>query len=264
MSESEGSSGSGAVVGGAVATGCGCMMAPLAVGGLGVVVVIFGGLGVLFAPIIALILFFGGGGSGSDSGHEIDTDKVSNSVQGDGKGELNEKTVPTDLADTIKDAGSVCDAIGPVVIAAQIEHASSFNKDMLGSDGKKGISQLPPDKFDEFGEDKDDNDKTRATDPEDSIMAQGKYLCSLVDKVTPIVDASDTPKDKKPEKVLDLALAAYDVGFEKVEKAKDIPDGEAASYVFSVRSLFPRFEGIGGALPPDEYPTPSDYPTEAS
>lgn len=135
-----------------------------------------------------------------------------------------------------------------MVIAAQIEHESSFNKDMRGNNGEEGISQLPPDKFKEFGEDKDDNDETRATDAEDSIMAQGKYLCSLAEKVKPIVDSGQAPEDQG---VLDLALAAYDVGLDAVQKAKGVPETSSAqSYVLGVRSLFPRFEGIGGALPP--------------
>ncbi|WP_326686967.1 MULTISPECIES: lytic transglycosylase domain-containing protein [unclassified Streptomyces] len=259
MSESEGSGGNAAMMAG---MGCGCLSLalPPAAAGIGVVLIIFGGLGVLFAPIIALILFFGGGGGGGDSSEDIDSDAVAESVQGDGKGELDEETVPEDLAETIKDAGGVCDVIGPVVIAAQIEHESSFNKDMRGNNGEEGISQLPPDKFKEFGEDKDDNDETRATDAEDSIMAQGKYLCSLAEKVKPIVDSGQAPEDQG---VLDLALAAYDVGLDAVQKAKGVPETSSAqSYVLGVRSLFPRFEGIGGALPPSEFPSPSDYPSD--
>ncbi|MEW2218972.1 transglycosylase SLT domain-containing protein [Streptomyces sp. NPDC006990] len=252
MSENEGKAGKATMIG-LVGTGCGCMTLPAAAAGLIVVLIIFGGLGVLFAPIIALILFFGGGGGGDDvSPSDIDTDKVSESVQGDGKGELDEKTVPEGLLETIQDAGDICDAIGPVVIAAQIEHESSFNKDMLGPDGEKGISQLPPDKFEEFGEDEDDNDETSATDPEDSIMAQGRYMCSLAEKVKPLVDSGRAPEGQS---VLDLALAAYDVGLKAVQDAEGLPEsGPAQSYVITVRSLFPRFEGIGGSVAPSEFP----------
>ncbi|MET9857795.1 transglycosylase SLT domain-containing protein [Streptomyces smyrnaeus] len=254
MSENEGMSSKATMIGVAGA-GCGCMTLPAAAAGLIVLLIVFGGLGVLFAPIIALILFFGGGGGGDDvSPSDIDTDAVSESVQGDGKGELNPKTVPSHLADTIEDAGGICDAIGPVVIAAQIEHESSFNEDMLGPNGEKGISQLPPDKFEEFGEDEDDNDETSATDPKDSIMAQGRYMCSLAEKVKPLVDSGQAPEGQS---VLDLALAAYDVGLKAVQDAKGLPEsGAAQSYVITVRSLFPRFEGIGGAVSPSEFPTP--------
>ncbi|MEU7314811.1 transglycosylase SLT domain-containing protein [Streptomyces sp. NPDC007083] len=252
MSESGGASGKAAMVG-LAGTGCGCLMLPPAAAGIVVLLIIFGGLGVLFAPIIALILLFGGGGSGADNPEaDVDSDAVAESVQGDGKGELDEKTVPENLADVIQDAGGICDAIGPVVIAAQIEHESSFNKDMLGPHGEKGISQLPPDKFDEFGEDEDDNDETSATDPEDSIMAQGRYMCSLAKSVKPIVDSGRAPED---ESVLDLTLAAYEVGLEAVQEAGGVPENsKAQSYVITVRSLFPRFEGIGGSVAPSEFP----------
>lgn len=256
MSEGEGTSSSGkAVAVGLASLGCGCLTLPVVAAGLVVVLIIFGGLGVLFAPIIALILLFGGGGGGHDDpAADVDSDEVAESVKGDGKGDLDEETVPEDLADVIEKAGGVCDVIGPVVIAAQIEHESSFNKDMLGPNGEKGISQLPPDVFEEYGEDEDDNDETSATDPEDSIMAQGRYMCALAEKVKPIVDSGEAPED---EGVLDLTLAAYGVGLDAVQEAKAVPaTGEAQQYVVSVRSLFPRFEGIGGSLPPDEYPDP--------
>ncbi|MBO8195961.1 lytic transglycosylase domain-containing protein [Streptomyces oryzae] len=261
MSESDGDGGGSpkaALYGGAGCTGCMAFLAAMAGGG--VFVFIYGGLGVLFAPIIAIILFFGGGGGGPDS-HSggISSEEVSESVQGDGKGELNSETVPADLAETIEDAGDVCDAIGPVVIAAQIEKESSFNKDMKGPNGEEGISQLPPDKFEEFGEDKDDNDETKATDAEDSIMAQAKYMCSLADEVKPIVDSGQAPDGQG---VLDLALAAYEVGLDTVKAAKGIPDTpEAQGYVVGVRSLFPRFEGIGGAVAPSEFPSASMSPS---
>ncbi|MGP3973562.1 lytic transglycosylase domain-containing protein [Streptomyces sp. 8N114] len=261
MSGSEGSSGNGAklaMLGGGGCAGCLSFLAA-AVGG-GVLVFIFGGLGVLLAPIIAIILFFGGGGDdGGSSADDVDSEAIAESVQGDGKGELNPETVPEDLSETIEDAGGICDAIGPVVIAAQIEQESSFNKDMKGPNGEEGISQLPPDKFKEFGEDEDDNDETKATDAEDSIMAQGRYLCSLADEVKPIVDSGEAPEG---EGVLDLALAAYEVGLDKVKEAKGIPESsKAQSYVVSIRSLFPRFEGIGGAVAPSEFPSASMSPS---
>ncbi|MGI5347334.1 transglycosylase SLT domain-containing protein [Streptomyces sp. CA-250714] len=257
MSEGEGSSGSTVPVL-AAAGGCLGFMAILGTSVAGVVVTtIFGGLGVLFSPIIAIILFFGGGGDdGSDEVPEIDTDEVAASVQGDGKGKLDTATVPDDLAETIEEAGGICDAIGPVVIAAQIERESSFNKDMKSPDGKIGISQLPPDKFEEFGEDEDDNDETSATDAEDSIMAQGRYLCSLAESVKPLVDSGQVPEGQG---VLDLTLAAYHSGLDAVRGAKGIPkDNGAQNYVIGIRSLFPRFEGIGGSVAPSEFPS---YPS---
>ncbi|BFO21944.1 hypothetical protein SHKM778_83320 [Streptomyces sp. KM77-8] len=218
-------------------TGCGCLMSPLVVVVMGVVVLIFGGLGVLLAPLIFLILLFGGGGG---SASQSDAEEVVTVFQGDGGGELDETTVPDDLVDPINEAGSVCDVVGPVVIAAQIERESGFNASMKGPDGELGLSQLPPAVFEEYGEDDDDNDETSALDAEDSIMAQGRYLCALADQVQKAVDDGTVTGS-----VLDLALAAYHVGPDVVLAAGGLPQtNEAQGYVAAVRAQFANYSGV--------------------
>ncbi len=112
----------------------GCVMIPLAVAGAVPLIIIFGGLGVLLAPLIALILLFGGGGGSADnySGDNDTANQMLAVLQGDGKGELDTATVPSDLADPIQKAGEQCDAIGPIVIASQLEKASGFNSTLVG------------------------------------------------------------------------------------------------------------------------------------
>lgn len=262
MSENQGGASSYVAPAAVGVGGCGCLAMPAVMTGGIVFVIIYCGLGVLFFPIVVLILLFGGGGGSGDDGWDVDTDAVIDSVQGDGTGQLDPETVPDDLVDPIQNAGSICDAVGPVVIAAQIQRESQFNEDLVGPDGAEGISQLPPEKFDEFGEDDDDNDETSAFDAEDSIMAQGRYMCSLVEQLQGLVDRGEAPLNHS---VLDLALAAYDAGIDAVLEAKAIPEtNQSQGYVVGVRSLFPRFEGIGGAVPPDASPTgsPSTSPSQ--
>ncbi|MEU3143565.1 MULTISPECIES: transglycosylase SLT domain-containing protein [unclassified Streptomyces] len=228
----------------AAGTGCGCLLSPLALLGALVVVIIIGGFGVLLAPLIALILLFSGGGGDGGSASEDDADEVIAIFNGDGRGELDTSTVPEELADPIEEAGELCDAIGPIVIASQLERESGFNETLVGENGEEGVSQLPPEIFDEYGEDDDDNDETSALDAEDSIMAQGRYLCDLAEEAQQMIDANEATGS-----VLDLALAGYHVGMDAVRAARGVPQtNEAQGYVLAIRAQFAKYEGV--AAPP--------------
>ncbi|MGW5639348.1 lytic transglycosylase domain-containing protein [Streptomyces sp. NPDC003832] len=232
----------------AAGTGCGCMLSPVALVLTVIVVIIIGGFGVLLAPLIALILLFGGGGSDSDN--QSTANEVITSLQGDGSGELDTSTVPEDLAEPIEEAGELCGAIGPIVIAAQIERESGFDASVVGPDGELGLSQLPPAVFTEYGEDDDDNDKVSALDAEDSIMAQGRYMCALAEEAQQLVDSGEVIQGETTNSVLDLALAGYHIGMDAVRAAKGVPNtNEAQGYVLAVRAQFAKYEGI--AAPPD-------------
>lgn len=126
-----------ALIGAAVAAGLSCLATPVAgvVGAAAVFVI--GALGVLLAPLVALILLFGGGGS-ADPVRAADDSLAA--AQGDGKGALDPEQVPEGLADSIEEAGKTCPQIGPVVIAAQIEVASGWDPAKVGANGEKGIS----------------------------------------------------------------------------------------------------------------------------
>lgn len=245
-SEGSGSGGtSTAVRNTAVASaGLGCMLFPVAVGGGAVIVFIFGGLGVLLAPLIALILLFGGGGGGGQpSGDDAAVSLLI--VQGDGKVDFEENTVSEDLTDPIEEAGQLCDPISAVVIAAQIETESGFDASKVGPDGKLGISQLPPKVFKQYGKDEDDNDETDALDAEDSILAQGRYMCELSDQVDQARDSGAVEGDH-----LDLVLAAYHIGMDAVIAAKKVPaTNDVQNYILSIRSKFPYYTGIGAPPP---------------
>ncbi|MFG3253223.1 transglycosylase SLT domain-containing protein [Streptomyces sp. NPDC048172] len=196
-----------------------------------------------------------------------DGDKLAEAFNGDGKGDLNKKAVPPDYVDAIKNAGKECPQIGPIVIAAQIHQASGFKEKQVGPDGAEGISQLPPDKFEEFGEDDDDNGETSALDAEDSIMAQARYMCSLAEDVDEIAENKRDKEGKKvevddPER-LDMTLSAYRLGIEAVEKANGVPkDEDAKTYVASVRTWFSLYAGV--IKVPDDKPYPTPTPVETS
>ncbi|MCX4737470.1 lytic transglycosylase domain-containing protein [Streptomyces antibioticus] len=228
----------------AAGTGCGCLLSPLVLAGTVIVVIVFGGFGVLLAPVIALVLLFGGGGGGGDTPTlEAQASQAIDIFTGDGKGDLEPSTVPDDLYDPIVKAGAVCDTVGPIVIASQIEQESAFDATLVGPNGELGLSQLPPEIFTRFGEDDDDNDKVSALDAADSILAQGRYLCDLAGQAQRAIDDG-----RATGTVLDLALAAYDVGMDAVLAAKGLPS-EAQGYVAAVRAQFSKYSGL--AAPPE-------------
>ncbi|MFD0304062.1 transglycosylase SLT domain-containing protein [Streptomyces sp. NPDC127119] len=235
-----------AVKAGAAVGGLGCLLSPVAMAVAISSVFVIGGFGVLFAPLIALILFFtGGGGGGGDAGERPDPDRIAGIIQGDGSGEFDPKSVPEGMADPIAEAGALCADIGPVVIAAQIDQESGFQSNRTGPDGEQGLSQLPPDVFTRLGEDDDDNGETSALDAADSILAQGRFMCELAEKVRPAVG---------PEPLSDLVsltLAAYDAGPEAVLEAGRVPRTNASQqYVMAIRAKFAIYEGAVPASPP--------------
>ncbi|MER5600321.1 lytic transglycosylase domain-containing protein [Streptomyces sp. NPDC002265] len=240
------------------AGGAGCLLFPLGLAGGTVIVIVFCGFGVLLAPLIAIYLLFHsifGGGGGGDIPGPSDASSVLAVFQGDGQGDLDTSTVPEDLLDPIQKAGAVCSAIGPIVIASQIEKASGFNASLTGPDGRQGISQLLPAVFTQYGKDDDGNGKTSALDAKDSIMAQGRYICDLAGQAQQLIDANEAVGS-----VLDLALAGYDVGMDAVRAAKGVPKtAEAQGYVAAVRAQFAKYAGV--AAIPSGTPTPTGVQT---
>ncbi|MFJ6464635.1 transglycosylase SLT domain-containing protein [Streptomyces sp. NPDC091387] len=266
MGEGDETGGSKAVRNSLIAgTGCGCLLSPVALVCTAIVVMIFGGFGVLLAPLIALILLFGGG-NGSNSSHQEVANQMVGVLQGNGKGRLDNTTVPADLLDPIKRAGQQCPAIGPIVIASQIEKESGFDASLKGPNGELGLSQLPPDIFEKYGKDDDKNDKTSALDAEDSILAQGRYLCDLAKQGQQMIDNAELREQDGDEGALrsslDLALAGYAVGMDAVRAAKGVPQtNEALGYILSIRAQFAKYQGIAAppaGATPGVTPEPSD------
>lgn len=242
----------------AVAAGTGvsgCLLFPVIILILLAGVLVVCAIGFFFWPLVIICTIFGcGGGDGEAS---IDNDRVSEVFASDGSGELNEAAVPAGFLEYVKDAGEECDRIGPMVIAAQIQQESQWNEKMEGVGGKKGISQLPPDKFDEFGEDDDDSGGTSALNAGDSIMAQGRYLCSLSKEIETLTTNGQVTGDH-----LDLTLSAYSLGLDAVKKAKGVPaEGGAQSYVYGIRASFAIYSDAIKLPEGETYPTISPLPT---
>ncbi|MEU6603370.1 lytic transglycosylase domain-containing protein [Streptomyces flaveolus] len=258
----------------ATAGGCGCLAIPLGAGLITGVLLIVGGLGVLLFPLVIIFMIFNGlslsglGGVGNinddltpveqsceDAERQLvqsdqaDAERAAKITTGDGRGKLELSppdnngggdgsqpcTVPADLYEPIQDAGGICDVIGPVTIAAQIQYESGFDPSFVGPNGAKGISQVPPDVFAKL------KDGADPTDSRQSISAQGEYLCSLADQVQDLLDHNEVTGN-----VLDLTLTAYDIGIDAVREAKGVPaTNDSQSYIVGVRTWFAPMEGVG-------------------
>lgn len=199
--------------------------------------------------ILVLLVMFAGGSqlthspdpsvSGSSAPGEIITELAG----GDGRGTFAGANVPDQkLVEPIVDAAQECDLLTPVIIAAQIEWASGFDPKWEGPDGGKGLSQLPPEVFSEFGEDDDENGEVSAFDPEDSIYAHARYFCHLAGEVKRLID-----DNKVIGGHLTLTLMAWDMGLEAVEAAGGMPIIYLDSYPFLVRGLFAKYTADAGA-----------------
>ncbi|WP_434741223.1 CAP domain-containing protein [Micromonospora sp. SH-82] len=236
------------VIGGlAVAAAMVFLPVPLIIGG--VFIILIGLLYLLLLPVILLmVLVWAIFGGGPEDPNQAAKDAMA-AGETDGTSSLSTAWVPTALVSTIEDAGDICTSIGAVVIASQIQVASTWDNTKVGPNGEKGISQLPPDVFDEYGEDVNDNDKTSATDPKDSIMAQGEYMCDLAEEAQGLLDGGQAIGS-----VLDLTLAAYYGGMDAVREAGGVPDDNGTkAYIYRVRGHFGQFMGVLGE--PHESPT---------
>ncbi|MEV6811001.1 glycoside hydrolase family 19 protein, partial [Micromonospora sp. NPDC051296] len=140
----------------------------------------------------------------------------------------------------IRAAAKKCDLLTPVIIAAQIEYASGFDADKEGPQGRKGLSQLTPEVFDEYGEDDDDSGEASVLDAEDSIHAHARYFCHLADETRRLLKANEVVGDH-----LTLTLMAWDVGLETVKAQGGMPVLALGSYPFQIRGLFAQFTTDG-------------------
>ncbi|WP_206025116.1 glycoside hydrolase family 19 protein [Micromonospora zingiberis] len=221
----------------------------------------------LLALILLLVIFAMAGGSqmASNSAEPDATgDQATHATAlielsgGDGRWEFDATSVPDqDLVAPIKDAAKKCKLLTPVILAAQIDYASGFDADKEGPQGRKGLSQLTDEVFDEFGEDDDDSGEASVLDAEDSIHAHARYFCDLADKTEQLL------KDKKVVgDHLSLTLMAWDIGLETVEAHGGMPVLALGTYPFQVRAYFQKYTADEeDADSDDSQPTPADTAT---
>lgn len=135
--------------------------------------------------------------------------------------------VPAAYRPWVLQAGSLCQAFPPAVVAAQIEAESGWNPQAVSPVGARGLSQFMPGTWAVWGQDVNGDGTADPFDPADAIMAQGRYDCALAQQIASIKGD-----------ITQLALAAYNAGPGAVLSAGGIPPyPETQAYVARITQL---------------------------
>ncbi|MER6603825.1 MULTISPECIES: peptidoglycan DD-metalloendopeptidase family protein [Streptomyces] len=159
-----------------------------------------------------------------------------------------------------KSVAGECPQLAPALLAAQGYQESGFNPSIEGPPTQygtaKGIAQFIDSTWATWGEDEDgDGTALGAKDPEDAIMAQARYMCSMVKK------ASRSGYKGDP---VHLALAGYNAGWGWVDYYKGVPPerfakGQTYHYVRIITSTAAKWgTALGGQLSSEGWTRPVD------
>jgi cell wall-associated NlpC family hydrolase len=189
----------------------------------GCAVISIGGFG---AFVLGLLLLFAMAGGGSADG------------DGGSGGLLNTSKVPSQYVSWVLKAGTECTAVSAPQIAAQIQQESGWNPKAVSPAGAEGIAQFMPGTWPNWGQDDDDTGNVSPFNPNDAIMAMGRYDCAIAKQVAGV-----------PGDAVGNMLAGYNAGAGAVLKYNGIPPyAQTEAYVADIEEMIPEFElalGVG-------------------
>ncbi|MEW2267483.1 NlpC/P60 family protein [Streptomyces sp. NPDC047853] len=144
------------------------------------------------------------------------------------------------------------------MLAAQLQQESGFSptaqsKDTNGDPLASGIAQFIPGTWATWGVDGNGDGKKDVWDPEDAIPAQGRMMCSPLMKGKEHPRYNDSPSE--------LALAAYNAGWGRVDEYKGVPppefaDGQTYHYV---RNILKTAAGFAAPAASEDGTLPAGY-----
>ncbi|WP_051821553.1 peptidoglycan DD-metalloendopeptidase family protein [Streptomyces sp. NRRL F-5065] len=150
-----------------------------------------------------------------------------------------------------------CPTLSPALLAAQGYQESGFNPTIegppTGSGTAKGIAQFIDSTWATWGRDENGDGRADVFDPADAIMAQARYMCSMVKK------ASRSGYGGDP---VHLALAGYNAGWGWVDYYKGVPPerfakGQTYHYVRIITSTAAKWgTALGGPLSTEGWTRP--------
>ncbi|MFJ2110800.1 peptidoglycan DD-metalloendopeptidase family protein [Streptomyces sp. NPDC087850] len=199
-------------------------------------------------PVAVIALVLGGAGAGADT---------ADSLGGTVVGGLNRGAMPAAgrqyapwYTKASQSVAGECPQLAPALLAAQGYQESGFNAGIEGPATQygtaKGIAQFIDSTWATWGKDEDgDGTALGAKDPEDAIMAQARFMCSLVKKAGRSGYGSDPVR---------LALAGYNAGWGWVDHYKGVPperfaNGQTYHYVRIITATAARWSmATGGQL----------------
>jgi soluble lytic murein transglycosylase-like protein len=184
--------------------------------------------GLVMAPMLVVVIFAGGGLPAAAAG-----------PGGTGAG-LRTGSVPAQYAALVIQAGSMCAAAPPSIIASQIEQESAWNPNAVSGKGAQGISQFMPTTWPSWS-----LPSQSPFDPAAAIPAQGRLDCALAQDMTAAQQAGRLPASLTATQ---LMLAAYNAGPRAVLGAGGIPNnGQTPGYAHNDPLPLPMVD------PPDEH-----------
>lgn len=151
-------------------------------------------------------------------------------------------SVPAAYQSLVAKWGSLCPALSPPVLAAQLYTESGWNPAARSPAGAEGIAQFIPGTWATHGFDANGDGRADVWDPNDAIPSAAAYDCQLAQDVR-----------KVPGDTTSNMLAAYNAGAYAVIAANGVPSyAETQGYVRDIRALAQSFSAPVGRLMPTQ------------
>lgn len=148
--------------------------------------------------------------------------------------------VPAAYQSLVQKWGTLCPAISPALLAAQLYQESGWNPKAQSPAAAQGIAQFIPGTWQAHGVDGNGDGKRDVWDPEDAIPSAASYDCKLASYV------KDAPGDATHN-----MLAAYNAGAYRVIQYGGVPPyRETQNYVKTITTLAKSFEAPVGPVAP--------------
>jgi hypothetical protein len=164
-------------------------------------------------------------------------------------GLLNTSAIPATIQSVVpylERAGQLCSEISAPFLAAQISVESAWDPNAVSSAGAEGLAQFMPSTWPHWGANDDGTGDVSPFNPNDAVMAQGRYNCASASAVASLVRPGDD--------LLGLVLAAYDDGPGAVLAYGGIPPTPGLqTYISKVEGAIATYEvanqapGAGGS-----------------
>jgi len=152
---------------------------------------------------------------------------------------LAQGAVPAQYKALVQRWGTLCDAINPALLAAQMYQESGWDPTAQSHAEAQGIAQFIPGTWATHGIDGDGDGDRDVWDPADAIPSAASYDCELAGYV------KDVPGDPTAN-----MLAAYNAGAYRVIQSGGVPAiSETQNYVKTITTLAKSFEAPVSRVP---------------
>ncbi|MCF3176545.1 bifunctional lytic transglycosylase/C40 family peptidase [Streptomyces sioyaensis] len=148
--------------------------------------------------------------------------------------------VPAAYQSQVQKWGTLCSAISPALLAAQLYQESGWNPKAQSAAAAQGLAQFIPGTWQTHGVDGNGDGRKDVWDPQDAIASAASYDCELARYVRGA--SGDATRNM---------LAAYNAGAYRVIQYNGVPPyRETQNYVKTITTLAKSFEAQTGPVAP--------------